>query len=199
MGNPDIKSAKIALRSEIRSKLRQLTASQWADASEHICQSAAPILEQSGNPESFVSSFAAQPGEVSLAALHDLLPHHSYVYPLCRPQRRLSFHLVANLGGLAPGTLGILEPIAGKHQEVSVCDIDVFLCPGLAFGRDGSRLGHGGGYYDRALAQRNSAAKLIGVCHSHQLMDTVPHEAHDVLMEGVITEEGYQSIDKIRS
>ena len=80
-----------------------------------------------------------------------------------------------NIKELTPGMLGILEPDPAKHAEVAISDIDIFLCPGLAFGRDCTRLGHGGGFYDRTLAplQRSKTdTQVLGVAHNCQLATT---------------------------
>ena len=87
--------------------------------------------------------------------------------------------------------LGILEPNPKKHAEVAIAEIDYFLCPGLAFGRDRTRLGHGGGFYDRVLLQRSQTATTIGIALSIQIRDSVPHAEHDIHLDHILTENGY--------
>lgn len=65
---------------------------------------------------------------------------------------------------------------------------DLVLVPGLAFSRDNHRLGRGGGFYDRLLAGRASPAYKLAVCYQIQLRDTVPIDAHDVIVDAVITD-----------
>ena len=63
--------------------------------------------------------------------------------------------------------------------------------PGLAFDRQGNRLGRGKGYYDRFLAgARRTAGNLtaLGVCLSEQLVDEVPHGDRDQRLDGAVTE-----------
>jgi 5-formyltetrahydrofolate cyclo-ligase len=63
--------------------------------------------------------------------------------------------------------------------------------PGLAFDRQGNRLGRGKGYYDRFLIRSRAEARAItvlGVCLSEQIVDTVPHESHDQPLDGLVTE-----------
>lgn len=62
------------------------------------------------------------------------------------------------------------------------------LVPGVAFTSDGHRLGQGGGYYDRFLAQ-NPFIRTAGVCYALQLTDSLPHAPHDRVMEAIITEQ----------
>lgn len=63
---------------------------------------------------------------------------------------------------------------------------DLLIIPGLAFGRDGERLGRGKGYYDKFLEKYNGLK--IGICTSEQLLDEIPTEPHDIKMDGVIME-----------
>jgi 5-formyltetrahydrofolate cyclo-ligase len=63
---------------------------------------------------------------------------------------------------------------------------ELVLVPGLAFTRDGHRLGRGGGFYDRLLAGRANEAVKIGVCFSLQLVESLPVERHDVLTDLVV-------------
>ncbi|MFD2328406.1 5-formyltetrahydrofolate cyclo-ligase [Cohnella sp. GCM10020058] len=70
---------------------------------------------------------------------------------------------------------------------------DAVLVPGMAFDRQGGRLGYGGGYYDR-LAEALGPGRLpywIGFAYALQLSDeALPKEAHDLALHGVATEEG---------
>jgi 5-formyltetrahydrofolate cyclo-ligase len=65
----------------------------------------------------------------------------------------------------------------------------VVLVPGLAFTRDGHRLGRGGGYYDRLLSGLPAETVRIAVCFSFQLVDELPTEGHDERVHAVATEE----------
>lgn len=65
---------------------------------------------------------------------------------------------------------------------------DYLLVPGLAFSRDGHRLGRGGGFYDRLLAGRARDASKIGVCFALQLANDIPRADHDVILDAVISD-----------
>lgn len=106
--------------------------------------------------------------------------------------KHLEFHeVVLSASGpapLGPGTFGIPEP-AASAPIVALDQIDLFLVPGLAFDRTGSRLGWGHGFYDRALARAPSAIR-VGYCYACQLVDHVPREADDLPMHYIVTEAG---------
>lgn len=70
------------------------------------------------------------------------------------------------------------EHILGRNRLI--------LVPGLAFDRDGYRLGFGGGYYDRFLSGIGAKLPKVGICYSVQLLDKVPREPHDQQLDRVI-------------
>jgi 5-formyltetrahydrofolate cyclo-ligase len=72
---------------------------------------------------------------------------------------------------------------------------DVVLVPGLAFTRDGARLGQGGGWYDRFLPDVRPDCTTIGVGFAPQLLDELPQTRYDVRVDLVITDEGRQALD----
>ncbi len=111
--------------------------------------------------------------------------------PKCSGQGVMHAFEIDDIHNLRPGRYGILEP--PEQNPVSPAGIDLVFLPGCAFGRDGSRLGYGGGYYDRFLPACR-AAKFVGLCFEACLTDTLPHEQTDVCMHAVITEKGVMNI-----
>lgn len=94
---------------------------------------------------------------------------------------------VQSVADLKRGPLGVWEPAGGT--PVTLADLDVILVPGLAFAlRDGVRLGRGGGYYDRLLANPEIRARLVGVAFHIQLLPDLPCEEHDVRVPDLVTE-----------
>lgn len=79
---------------------------------------------------------------------------------------------------------GIMEPTGNPFTDYP--HIDVAIVPGMAFDAQGHRLGRGRGYYDRFLTRVPHVYK-IGVCFSWQLVDHVPSDEHDVVMNEIIT------------
>lgn len=92
---------------------------------------------------------------------------------------------------LKRGPLGVWEPVADARHRVPLKELTVILVPGLAFGSvDGARLGRGGGFYDRLLAQPEVCARRIGVCFQAQIQPGIPCEGHDARVGEVMTEAG---------
>jgi 5-formyltetrahydrofolate cyclo-ligase len=67
---------------------------------------------------------------------------------------------------------------------------DLILVPLLGFDGKGTRLGYGGGYYDRTIAALEKKPRLVGLAYAAQEFDEIPREAHDVPLDAVVTEEG---------
>lgn len=84
---------------------------------------------------------------------------------------------------LQTGQLSIREPVT--EVAVSANKIDLVIVPGLAFTRSGARLGFGAGYYDRFLV--NYTGKTIALALSPQIKQNIPIEAHDQLIQEVLT------------
>jgi 5-formyltetrahydrofolate cyclo-ligase len=84
----------------------------------------------------------------------------------------------AGFGTLAPGDLA--------PRRVP----DVILMPLLGFDSTGTRLGYGGGYYDRSLAAMAQRPMLVGLAFSCQHFDHIPRDGHDIPLDAVVTEEG---------
>jgi 5-formyltetrahydrofolate cyclo-ligase len=84
----------------------------------------------------------------------------------------------------AIGAAGFAEQNQGSRTAAFI------LVPGLAFSRDGGRLGRGKGYYDRYLERLEGVDTIcIGVCFNAQALDSVPIEEHDKKMAYILTEE----------
>ena len=92
---------------------------------------------------------------------------------------------------LVRGSLGVFEPTNDSALIVEVGAADFILVPGVAFDRAGARLGRGGGFYDRLLGEAALTARRVAVCFACQLVDRVPVEAHDALVDAIVTENGW--------
>jgi 5-formyltetrahydrofolate cyclo-ligase len=93
-------------------------------------------------------------------------------------------------GELAVGRFGLLEPVSPRLPPDALADALVVVVPALAVGRNGARLGRGGGYYDRALRHAAAGAILVAVVFDEELLDAVPTEPHDLPMTAVVTPSG---------
>lgn len=102
---------------------------------------------------------------------------------------RLSFFHISSLSSLKKGYAGIFEPSMAESGDL-VTDWgpdDLVLVPGLAFDRQGGRIGSGRGFYDRFL--QNLPARKIGVCFDAQIVkERLAQDKTDVRMDGLCSE-----------
>ena len=112
---------------------------------------------------------------------------------LCLPQwdpakAQIRFYSVRPDSQLHNTHWGTQEPIPDRQNERALQDLDLIVVPGVVFDRDGYRLGYGYGGYDRILASYTGLT--IGLAYTIQVVDTLPHEPHDIPCTHVITESG---------
>ena len=131
-----------------------------------------------------IASYKAMKGEISPALFEQKCPKLvRFVFPQFRDQKMI---FVSSGGSWEIGPWPHFFQPAGRKSK-PVQKIDIFLVPGLAFDREGRRLGRGGGWYDRFLAQ--SRGLKIGLAHTCQISNSpLPEESHDVRMDVVVTE-----------
>lgn len=91
------------------------------------------------------------------------------------------------LEDLITSTYGIKEPKLEKGRLLSIDEIDLFLVPGVAFDLSGTRLGFGGGYYDRLLAKAQKKP-ILALAFEIQITSNLPCEPFDIKMKKIITE-----------
>lgn len=173
---------KMALRREMRAVLSSLEQKSMQERSALICNALRELICSC---------------ECRVVALFAPFGHEPDIWPVVEELSLKKCVLLPKVEGevmqfyryssdsLCRGAFGILEPMAGT--PVSPCDIDVVLVPGVAFAKDGGRMGRGKGYYDKYLSREGFRGLKIGVCFSEQVVERLPSEAHDVLMDVVIS------------
>lgn len=149
-----------------------------------VRQAVAEWLED--HPElNVIAAYAAMAGEVDLVPLVVGFPGRRWLFPRVDGDDLVLHEVKDPARDLVAGAFGIREP-AASLPVLRADEVDVFLCPGLAFDGRGRRLGRGRGFYDRMLGGARPSALRIGVCHPRQrVADTFP-EPHDIPMHRVI-------------
>lgn len=97
--------------------------------------------------------------------------------------QEMRFILMTDLDAVARGYAGIPEPIADGPAAQDPTAL--VLMPGLAFDRQGHRLGYGGGFYDKFLAAEPDHPK-IALCYDFQLLPALETDSHDIPVDLVI-------------
>jgi 5-formyltetrahydrofolate cyclo-ligase len=106
-----------------------------------------------------------------------------------RNARELRLYEIIGTGELSPGFLNIPEPDVPSDRERGIDDVDIIIMPGAAFDHAGNRLGYGGGYYDKLLSRLEKPVPLIAIAYEEQIFSSIPHEAHDIQVHMIVTDE----------
>ncbi len=172
------------LRSRLQAGRRALSPQARLAASRAACRRLLdlPALVGAGT----VALYAARPEEADPSPALEPLAGRGIRLLLPRVSGiELDFVAISVGTPLRPGPRGVLEP---DGEPVEAAAIDVIVVPGLGFGRDGGRLGSGGGHYDRALARLPASTTRIGFCFACQLVERLPQEPHDQAVDLIVTE-----------
>lgn len=185
----NFRSAKRNLRAEIRRQLPSREA--VAERSARIFAQLAALPEW--RDAASVLWYVELPGEVcTQSRLKAELPGGRRCAVTWCEADELKLAWLQSMNELSSRTLGILEPIAAirgdSRRWLDISEIDLVLVPGLAFDRQGRRLGHGKGYYDKLLSRARAETTFVALAFDEQVLDAVPCEPHDVIMDYVVTE-----------
>jgi len=180
--------AKSALRRKLRLQRLALKANDVRERSVDVIRHVESLPIFADAPTVFI--YIAHNNEVDTHGLiQDLLAAgRDVVVPrvtLEQDQPVMHLYVLHNWADLAPGIYGIPEP---PDDVPFTATPDVIVVPGLAFTRDGHRLGLGGGFYDRYLAE-HADVPTIGLCLSEFLHDQLPTEKHDATVDVVVTDD----------
>jgi 5-formyltetrahydrofolate cyclo-ligase len=141
-----------------------------------------------------VALYAALADEIDTRPIFDVLRRagRPCMLPRMLSGGRLEFVRVDCWEALVAGRWGVHEPPAEAVAEPLAVD-DVVLVPGVAFDECGRRLGRGGGYYDRTFPVGGSTQPLLfGVATEAQIIESVPCDSHDRVMDAIVTERAFR-------
>ena len=116
--------------------------------------------------------------------------------PKCRKGQPgyMDFWPCSSMDDLAPGTMGILEPVlplGGSAAPLANPAPDMVIFPVLACSPQGNRLGYGGGYYDRFFADHSFPRSVfVAFCLGVQLVQSLPQDPWDICVAHICTEKG---------
>jgi 5-formyltetrahydrofolate cyclo-ligase len=116
--------------------------------------------------------------------------------PVCLPvvlgdEQPLDLRIWEDGAPLYEAGFGTLAPA----EEAPRAQPDVIIMPLLGFDKHGTRLGYGGGYYDRTLEKLGKRPRLVGIAFAAQELDHIPHEPHDFPLDVIVTEQGARSFE----
>jgi 5-formyltetrahydrofolate cyclo-ligase len=185
---PDGADAKRRLRSALIARRSRVSPQEAAAAAASLAD--AVLEEPRIRRAERVALYAAQGTELPTRTLFERLRSLSIVRLLPRfDGEAIAWGRAEDWDELAPGWFGIPEP--SDRSGIAPTPEDVVLLPGLAFDRNGWRLGRGGGHYDRAFPPGAESPWLVGVGYSFQWLVEVPHDSRDRRLDAIVTENGW--------
>ena len=176
--------AKATLRTCALANRAARPAAERAAAAEALASALQGFLQRGG----VVAASVPMPEEPGHGRLPAALPGRVLLPVVPERGRELSWSWSA--GQLTPGRFGLLEPPGERLPAAALAAADVVLVPALAVAADGTRLGRGGGYYDRALLHARPDAELAAVVFDDELVDVLPAGEHDRPVTAVVTPSG---------
>ncbi|MEQ1769717.1 MAG: 5-formyltetrahydrofolate cyclo-ligase [Devosia sp.] len=120
--------------------------------------------------------------------------------PVCLPvvlgdDEPLDLRIWEQGASLYEAGFGTLAP----SEQAPRAEPDVIIMPLLGFDSKGTRLGYGGGYYDRTLARLSKKPRLVGLAFAAQELPIIPREGHDVPLDSIVTEGGIRHFGSSRA
>ena len=104
-------------------------------------------------------------------------------------EKQIYPYLINSWQELELGNYQLLEPTIDKKKPFPITDIEVVLIPGVAFDKNGYRLGYGGGFYDRFFSNYQTNFYKIGIAYDFQIFNQLPVLKHDFPVDEIITEK----------
>ncbi len=172
------KRLKEELRAVISQKRRMLMPEEVAKSSISVVEklTAMPAFQTAKT----IMIYYPVHNEIDLRSLLMLFPDKQYFLPVTH-RKTIEVRTYDINTPMKKGKYHIPEPQSEEYNG----NIDMIIVPGIAFDRELNRMGRGGGYYDRFLKRFKKAVK-IGVGHSFQYVQNVPHNWKDVKMNKVV-------------
>ena len=182
----DSQEVKVRLRQELKSSRESIGPAQ-REAAAMAAEAKIVNLPEWQNAK-VVCLYASFQGELpTTQLLQNLLRSDKRcVLPKVNSQGMPELYEIKSFQDLELSSLEILEPKI-NCPRINPTQIDFFLVPGIGFDRQGNRLGHGAGFYDRLLAQASPTAYFLGYGYDFQVVDAIPHETHDMVMHAMAT------------
>lgn len=183
---------KTALRDRLLTMRRRRSLLENREAAERLAEvlTARPEMRRAATVAAYVS-VGTEPGTGPL--LERLVAAgRRVVLPVLQPDNDLDW--AAYDGSLVRARMGLLEPDGPTLGPEAIATADVVLAPGMAVGRDGVRLGKGGGCYDRALGRVPVGTFTCVLLYDEEVLDQVPAGPRDRAVAAVATPSGVTAL-----
>ncbi|MBO5227406.1 MAG: 5-formyltetrahydrofolate cyclo-ligase [Lachnospiraceae bacterium] len=175
---------KITLRKQILSMRKGLTSKQIKEKSVRVIENIIVTAEYKN--ATCIYAYMPAKGEVDVTSLIEEAWHDGKKVAVPKViDKDMIFYYIKSFDDLESGYFGILEPKEGL--EAAACENALLIIPGVAFDKEGHRIGYGGGFYDRYL-EEHAGHFVMAPAYDFQVVDRIVVEEHDIGVDMVVSE-----------
>lgn len=178
--DPTVEPVKQARRAQSLQRRARLSLRQQEQAAVSLAEAVLRVLRPDDECVAAYASFGTEPGTALLRAA--LRGRTEVLLPVLLPDGDLDW--ARDGGQLVPGPGGLAVPAGPRLGTDAVAGCTLLVVPALSVDLAGTRLGRGGGAYDRALAR--ASGRVLAALHEGELVPELPSEPHDRPVHGVV-------------
>ena len=182
----DLQLEKDKIRKEILEKRNSLSTEEVEKKSDLIIENLGKFIKNAEN----IMIFMDMKNEVRITKLMELYPEKSFFIPKITDSKNREMKINKyEENELVLHKFGYYESSSSHFYNENI--LDIVIVPAVVFDLEKNRIGFGGGYYDTFLKKirgGNKKVLFIGICYDFQIIEKVPAEEHDVVLDFVVSE-----------
>lgn len=182
----DLQLEKNKIRQEILKTRNNLSTEEVGKKSDLIIQNLEKFIKNAEN----IMIFMDMKNEVRITKLMEFYPEKSFFIPKITDSKNREMKINKyEENELVLHKFGYYESSSSNFYNENI--LDIVIVPAVVFDLEKNRIGFGGGYYDtflKKVRRGNKKAIFIGVCYDFQVVDKIPREEHDIIVNFVVNE-----------
>ena len=182
----DLQLEKNKIRQEILKTRNNLSTEEVEKKSDLIIQNLEKFIKNAEN----IMIFMDMKNEVRITKLMELYPKKSFFIPKITDSKNREMKINKyEENELVLHKFGYYESYSSDFYNENI--LDIVIVPAVVFDLEKNRIGFGGGYYDtflKKIRRENKKVLFIGICYDFQIIEKVPAEEHDVVLDFVVSE-----------
>ena len=182
----DLQLEKDKIRKEILEKRNNLSTEEVEKKSDLIIENLGKFIKNAEN----IMIFMDMKNEVRITKLMELYPKKSFFIPKITDSKNREMKINKyEENELVLHKFGYYESSSSDFYNENI--LDIVIVPAVVFDLEKNRIGFGGGYYDtflKKIREENKKILFIGICYDFQIIEKVPTEEHDVVLDFVVSE-----------
>ena len=182
----DLQLEKNKIRQKILEKRNNLSTEEVEKKSDLIIENLGKFIKNAEN----IMIFMDMKNEVRITKLMKLYPEKSFFIPKITDSKNREMKINKyEENELVLHKFGYYESSSSDFYNENI--LDIVIVPAVVFDLKKNRIGFGGGYYDtflKKIREENKKILFIGICYDFQIIEKVPAEEHDVVLDFVVSE-----------